>query len=147
MTGAYEAGIRAALEKLGGVVIPMEPMRARRAAQQAAQAAKAARSSMLTRAAGGAVAGGVGGYMLSPEDRKGYGVMLGGALGGAGAALGPHALDLMHNRVADPKTLTPAMRDGVGSVLGTTAGIGASQLFIDKRLPDSSEDPYRYTVG
>ena len=111
----------------------------------AAKTASALRSPLVQRALMGGTAGGVAGYYLSPEDRKGLGTMAGIGLAGAGAAMGPRALDLLHDKVKDPSAMTPGMQNSVGGALGALAGIGATQLFTGKNKADSSEDPYYYT--
>ena len=82
----------------------------------------------------GGLLGGIGGYYLSPEDRKGQGTVLGGALTGLGAAVAPHFG-------------VKGIPQGLASLLGGAAGFGLSQAMINKNKPDLSEDPYQYYGG
>jgi len=110
MTLAYRQGQRAALEKLG----------------------------FVTRTLGGAALGGLSGYALAPEDRKGVGAVMGASLGGLGSAVAPVAA-----RALAERELTALERAG-SAALGGTAGLGLSQFSTSKNVPDRSEDPYRY---
>jgi hypothetical protein len=77
-------------------------------------------------ALGGAAFGALSGNVLSPEDRKGQGTLTGALLGGLGGALG--------------SKVSPV----AGTALGSLAGLGVSQAFINKNKADTAEDPYRY---
>ena len=117
MSSAYERGRQQALIKLG----------------------------MLGKALAGATMGGLAGYVLSPEDRIGQGTLTGIGAGGLGAVLGAKAAPLLHDQRSINSALARAAMPVAGAGLGSLAGLGVSQAFINKDIPDRSEDPYRYT--
>jgi uncharacterized membrane protein YeaQ/YmgE (transglycosylase-associated protein family) len=94
---------------------------------------------------GGAVLGGVAGRVLAPEDRKGQGFLMGAVAGGAGGALGhklsPALLDDAAR--ANPGTLAKNA-PAIGGSLGALSGLGLSQAYLNKKVPDTAEDPYHY---
>lgn len=94
---------------------------------------------------GGAVLGGVAGRVLAPEDRKGQGFLMGAVAGGAGGALGhkfsPALLDDVAR--ANPGTLAKNA-PAIGGGLGALSGLGLSQAYLNKKEPDTAEDPYHY---
>jgi len=118
-SSAYRQGQRTALTKLG----------------------------VLGTALGGAALGGLAGYALSPEDRKGYGTLYGAGLGGLGAGLGSKVAPYLHDISSEKDLLARLAMPVVGTGLGTAAGIGLSQAAINKNTPSTTEDPYRYHAG
>lgn len=92
---------------------------------------------------GGAGIGGLAGYALAPENRKGHGVMYGAALGGLGAGLGSAVAPYMH-ATSDPGLLARTGVSTASTGLGTLAGIGATGAIVDKTNVPTSEDPYHY---
>lgn len=100
---------------------------------------------VLGTALGGAAVGGLAGYVLSPEDRKGYGAMYGAGLGGLGAGLGSKLAPYLHDSNSEKNLLARLAMPAASTGLGTVAGIGASQAFINKSTPATSEDPYHYS--
>lgn len=94
---------------------------------------------------GGAVLGGTAGYFLSPEDRKGQGLLLGAAAGGLGGAAGHKIAPALLDDAAriNPGTLANKA-PAIGSGLGALTGLGLSQAYISKKRPDTAEDPYHY---
>lgn len=84
---------------------------------------------MLPRALGGAAISAGAGYLLAPDERQGQGAILGAALGGLGSALG--------------QKIGPATPNA-SAALGSLAGLGLSQAYINKKVPDTAEDPYHY---
>ena len=94
---------------------------------------------------GGAVLGGAAGHILAPEDRKGQGTLLGAAMGGAGGALG-HKLSpaLLDDASRANPGLLAKNAPTIGSGLGALTGLGLSQAYINKKVPDTAEDPYHY---
>ncbi len=101
---------------------------------------------MVGKMLGGALMGGAAGYALSPEDRVGQGTLTGILGGGAGALLGAKASPLLHDVNSANSAIGRAAMPYLGAGLGSLAGLGVSQAYIDKSRPDRSEDPYRYTM-
>ena len=92
---------------------------------------------------GGATVGGLAGYALAPQDRKGHGIMYGAGLGGLGAGLGSGLAPYLHN-VPKPGFVARTGVSAASTGLGTLAGIGATSALVDKTNVPTSEDPYHY---
>ncbi len=179
-TVEYHAGARAAFEKLGvdSLAMPRPPRTPRpprpempdldariekhRKEFEKRRILEEKKRHVITEKAAGAFArglagatlGGVGGYYMSPEDRKGLGTVLGIGMGGTGAVLGGSFGHKLMPQLGENPTLREVLDQGrhvdrarrMGALMGGATGVGASQLFIDKKEPDSSEDPYRYSI-
>ena len=92
--------------------------------------------------AGGTI-GGLSGYMLAPEGRKGRGAMYGAGLGSLGAGAGSSIAPYLHN-TAKPSLGARAGVNAASTGLGTLAGIGGTAALADKSDVPTSEDPYHY---
>lgn len=94
---------------------------------------------------GGAAVGGVAGYALAPDDRKGHGVLYGAGLGGLGAGLGSAVAPHLHE-TAKPGLLKRTGVRAASTGLGTLAGIGGTAALVGKSGIRTSEDPYHYSA-